>query len=105
MEETKNKAVVTINGSEYAFASTDSPEYIERVAEYVDKKMIALTKQDKRLSASLAAVLTCVNIADELFKAQADTDKIRMQLLQYVEENAALKKENEKLKQEKNGKE
>lgn len=92
MAEQKNKAVVRINGSEYAFASTDSEEYIQRVAYYVDKKMTALSMQDTRLSTALAAVLTSVNICDEFFKAKDEADKLHTQLLKYVEENASLKK-------------
>ena len=92
MAEQKNKAVVRINGSEYTFASTDSEEYIQRVAYYVDKKMTALSMQDTRLSTALAAVLTSVNICDEYFKAKDEADKLHTQLLKYVEENASLKK-------------
>ena len=67
---------VTIFGSEYKIKGAD-PEYIGEVAAYVDKKMREL---DRRLSSSGApakiAILTSLNIADELFRERIEKDRL-----------------------------
>ncbi len=62
--------VVKINNSEYTIVSSAPEEYVRSVSYYVDKKIQELAGNDHRLSTSMAAVLACVNIADELFQAR-----------------------------------
>lgn len=91
MEEKRNTTVVRINNAEYRIVSSADEEYVRHVAFYVDKKMRELIVRDKRLSTSMAAVLTSVNIADEYMQAQEDNEKLRAQLLKYAEEAGASK--------------
>ena len=67
---------VTIFGSEYKIKGAD-PEYIGEVAAYVDAKMREL---DRRLSSAGApakiAILTALNIADELFRERKEKDRL-----------------------------
>ena len=39
MQNEKTRATVRIAGRDYTIASYDSPEYVSRVAAYVDRKM------------------------------------------------------------------
>lgn len=103
----KNKVEVKIHGKEYTVVGTEPDEYIQKVALYVDKKMNEITMMNERLSTSMVAVLTAINVADEFFKCKQDLDNLRLQLQQYIEDlkraNETIKeyeKENSSLKQE-----
>lgn len=72
----KTTTVVKINNSEYTIVSSASEEYVRNISYYVDKKIQELTNRDRRLSTSMAAVLACVNIADELFQARGECDEL-----------------------------
>ena len=49
----------------YNLRGTD-PEYIQRLAEYVDTKMRAVAQQSSTVDSARLAVLAAINIADEL---------------------------------------
>lgn len=100
MEEKKTTTVVKINGAEYRISCEADEEYVRHVAYHVDKKMRDLISRDKRLSTSMAAVLTAVNIADEYMQAQEDNEKLRAQLLKYAEEAGGSKLALDKLNAE-----
>ena len=100
MDEKRIKTKVRIGGVDYVISSTADEEYVRHVAYYVDKKLEELSKVDKRLSTAMAAVLTCVNIADDLFRSREDGETLRGQLLQYADEAGTLKAQNQKLQME-----
>ena len=85
MEE-RIKTVVKINNAEYTIVSSAPEEYVRSVAYYVDKKIREMTQHDRRLSTSMAAVLACVNIADELFQLREESADIRKQLVELADE-------------------
>ena len=85
MEE-RVKSVVKINNAEYTIVSSAPEEYVRSVAYYVDKKIREMTQHDRRLSTSMAAVLACVNIADELFQLREESADIRKQLVELADE-------------------
>lgn len=64
----KNRVEVRIAGKEYTIIGTENDEYIQKIALYVDRKMGEITKSNNNLSTSMVAVLTAVNLADELYK-------------------------------------
>lgn len=72
----KVTTVVKINNSEYTIVSSAPEEYVRNVSYYVDKKIQEMTAHDRRLSTSMAAVLACVNIADELFQAREQVNSL-----------------------------
>ena len=61
----KQKTTVRVAGKDYALVSTDSPEHLNRVAAYVDRQMTE-TMRSGRIPANTAAVLTALNLADDL---------------------------------------
>ena len=99
MEERKPITVV-INNAEYRIVCEADEEYVRHVAYHVDKKMRELISRDKRLSTSMAAVLTAVNISDEYMQAQEDNEKLRAQVLKYAEEAGGSKLALDKLNAE-----
>ena len=72
-KETKNvekqKMTVTVAGRPYTLVSSDPPEHVKRVAEYVDRQL-SETAAATNLPSAQAAVLTCFHLAEELLKAQ-----------------------------------
>lgn len=112
--EKKNKIEVVINGKVYTLVGNESEEYIQRVALYIDKKMneIKNAEASKTLSTSMIAILTSINVADDLFKLSEsmnhlekrmkDLEKVledkNKQIKSYQSELANLRKENRELR-------
>ncbi|GHU76536.1 cell division protein ZapA [Clostridia bacterium] len=80
----KLKTSVRIAGHEYTIVGTDAPEHIQRVAAYVDRRMADLATAS-RMPPNVVSVLTAMNIADDLIKAQDENVRLRQQLLGLTE--------------------
>jgi len=80
----KQKTVVRVAGKDYSIVSTDSPDYMRRVASFVDRKITEMSTVS-RMPEPMVAVLVSLNMADELIKSQDD--------------NARLRRENQELRQ------
>ena len=80
----KIKTTVCVAGRDYTLVGEDSEEQIRRVAIYVDRKMTELAMAS-RLDAQTVAVLTAMNIADDLIKAQDENTHLRRELLSMQE--------------------
>lgn len=96
----KNKLVVRIAGKEYTIVASEPDEYIQRVSLYVDKKMNEIMRSNNKLSTSMAAVLTALNVADDFFKAGSICEKLQKQLQEIEEKYDKLKAEYNQIKQD-----
>ena len=76
MQYEKTRVTVRIAGKEYTIASYDSPEHVNRVAEFVDRKMNELELATRLPSAQLA-VLTAVNATDDMLKSRDEIERLR----------------------------
>ena len=76
----KQKTVVRVAGKEYALVSSDPPEYMQRVAAYVDRKLNEMSVAT-RLPSNMVAVLACLNMADDLMKSHDENTRLRKELL------------------------
>ena len=88
----KIRTTVKIAGREYALTSYDSAEYVQRVAQLVDRRLTEMSLST-RLSANQVAVLTAVKIADDMLKAQDEVTRLRRELSEARQNVAALQKE------------
>lgn len=88
-----NRVTVTIFGEEYALRGDAKPAYMERLAEMVDRRMHEIAKRQPRLGITRIAVLTAINLADELSKLEE----------QYQRVLSMLEKEWDRRKRELNG--
>lgn len=61
---------VHIFGTEYKIATEIDPEHTRDVARYVDRKMREIANALSLRSVAKIAVLTTLNLADELFKEE-----------------------------------
>ncbi|MDA0747457.1 MAG: cell division protein ZapA [bacterium] len=68
---------VHIFGTEYKIASTSDPDHTRQVARYVDRTMREIASSLSLRSVAKIAVLTAVNLADELLKEEAATQQIQ----------------------------
>jgi cell division protein ZapA len=64
---------VEIGGQRYPIRSTLEPEYVARLATYVDEKMRAAGESTPTGDSLRLAVLAALNIADELFRCRVST--------------------------------
>ena len=76
---------VHIFGTEYKIAAETSPDHTREVARYVDRKMREIANVLSLRSVAKIAVLTALNLADELLKEQ-ETDR---QMVKDVDGEAA----------------
>lgn len=60
---------VEIHGQRYPIRSGLDPEYVGRLASYVDEKMRLAAKESPQGDTLKVAVLAALNIADEFFRA------------------------------------
>ena len=75
-----NRVAVNIcGGNDYTFVAEESATYMQKVGAYVSDKMNEVLTSAK-VGRTDAAVLAAVNIADELFKAQAASEQLRSRI-------------------------
>ena len=103
----KKRVEVKINNAEYVLVTEEPEESVQRVALLVNKRMAQIQEGNKQLSTAMNAVLTAINIADDLLKSEEIQDNLRGELTHYMEdarmageELAAKKLEVEKLKED-----
>ena len=85
MDPRGKSAKVTIFGNDYNIKAAEDPEYIERIARYVDRKMRELQERGTISSSTKIAILAAMNIADELHKERLRRERWQQQ----VDERAA----------------
>lgn len=85
-----NVVTVFINGIEYNLKGDEQEEYLHKVASYVDKKIKDVLRNNSKLSTSSAAVLSAINVADDMLKTQ----KINHELLKELDKMREIEKSN-----------
>jgi len=65
-----NIVTIKINGNEYNLKGEEKEEYLHMVASYVDKKIKNIMGNNEKLSTSSAAILTALNLGDDMFKSR-----------------------------------
>ena len=104
-----NRVKVVIDDVVYELTSHESPEHIQTVANYIDKKIKSIysVKSEASINPRLKTLFISLNIADDLFaeKEQAKelSEKNQELVLKYRDIDAELEKlmeENKKLKEE-----
>lgn len=86
----KNKVIVKIHGQEYSVVGAEPKEYLLKVSSFVDDKMETIAKANTKLSTSMIAVLTCINIADQYLKVKDHLEEIEKEIQQPRQEISEL---------------
>ena len=92
----KTRTTVKIAGKEYTISSYDDESHVQRVAAYVDRRMEELNMATRLPSAQLA-VLTAMNVTDDMLKAQDEARRLRMELAKLRDEMEELRRKAEAL--------
>lgn len=87
---TKNRVIVKILGQEYSLVSDDTREHMQRISNIVDDKMRELYDNNKKMSTSMVAVLTALNMTDEYLKAVDGQSDVLKRINELKEENQKL---------------
>jgi cell division protein ZapA len=82
---TNTRATVEVFGRRFELRATQTGEHLEELARYVDRRMRELAEVSPHVDTAKLAVLTALNIADELFKEQKTepgtrTERVRQRL-------------------------
>lgn len=82
MSESQGKATVTVEiaGDEYAIRSGASPEYTLECAAYVDATIRSIREQGSLIEAHKAVILAAMSLADQLFQARAELERLRREV-------------------------
>ena len=74
----KTNAEVVIDGKVYTLSGYEEPEYLQKVAAYINSKINEIDGLEgaKTLPANMKSVMIELNIADDYFKAKAQVEKL-----------------------------
>ncbi len=74
----KTNAEVVIDGKVYTLSGYEEPEYLQKVAAYINSKISEIDRMDgmKNLPANMKSVMIQLNIADDYFKAKSQVEKL-----------------------------
>ena len=89
-EKEDNQIKITIFGQEYSVKAPADPTYIKKIAEYVDTKMRDVQSGfSSTQSSNRIAILSAMNITDELFNAKkrgdSDNNEIEEKITSLIE--------------------
>ena len=78
MPDNKQIIDVVIGGRVFKLSASESPDYIKRVADYIDNKLreLNVTASSDIMKEDYFAIILALNIADELFKSKENIDNI-----------------------------
>lgn len=93
-----NIVTVKINGVEYNLKGEEQEEYLHKVAGYVDKKVKNILENNSKLSTASAAILSAVNVVDDMFKKQNEYEKFLEKVEQIQKSQKSYQEEIESLK-------
>lgn len=86
-----NNIRLKIGGIEYSISSEDDEAYIRRIAGELERRMNAVQTRSPFLSTTMAAVMTAMETLDEAKKAEAESEKLRLEIKRLLEETACAK--------------
>ena len=91
----KNRAEVLIDGKIYTLSGYESEEYLQKVATYINSKLVEFKKLEgySRQSRENKSILLELNIADDYFKAKKQAEMLEEELAEKDNELYDLKHE------------
>jgi len=75
----KQSMTVRVAGKNYNLVSSDPPEHVKRVAELVDRRIREM-ELASGLPTAQVMTLCCLNMADELIKAQDEVTELKRRM-------------------------
>ncbi len=90
---------VSVGGKAYTLVTEENEEYLQALAARVDARMIAY-RRDLHVSEADAAVLTALELAEALEKAETQAENARIQIQNCLEDASRARAEAADLKRE-----
>ncbi|HXG92584.1 MAG TPA: cell division protein ZapA [Blastocatellia bacterium] len=81
---------VVIYNQAYSLRSDHDPEYIQDLAEYVDKRMNEIARATMTVDSLRVAILAALQIADELFLARREKERTEEEIAERSQKYAEL---------------
>lgn len=78
----KSDVEVIIDGRVLTLSGYESPEYLQKVASYINNKISELDRMDdyRKLTQDMRSTLIELNIADDLFKARSQSERLEKEI-------------------------
>ena len=91
----KNAIKVLIDGKAITLAGYEDEEYLQRVANYINKKISGFREMPgyRRMASEMKGTLLALNIADDYFKAKMQADAIEESMENREQDSYELKQE------------
>ena len=91
----KNNVQVVIDGKVYTLSGYEDPEYLNKVAAYINAKLseMRMTEGYKRQNREVQNILMYLNVADDYYKAKKNADAASLELEDRNKEVSNLKHE------------
>ena len=83
-----NKIRIQIGSQSYTLTTTEDEEYVRSLADELDEQVEAMLSRGNGLSLNEALVLCAIGYCDSYKKERANTDHLRSQLKDYLEDAA-----------------
>ncbi len=83
-----NKIRIQIGSQSYTLTTTEDEEYVRDIASELDAQVEALLSRGNGLSLNEALVLCAIGYCDSYKKERANTDHLRSQLKDYLDDAA-----------------
>ena len=85
MSEESNQVQISIFGQEYSVKAPADPDYIKKIAEYLDEKMREVQSGfSTTQSSTRIAILAGMNITDELFNSRQSGESENTEIEQKI---------------------
>lgn len=88
------KITVNLSGKDYTIQTDASVDHVKRLAEELDSKITAFMSQNDAITISSACMLVALGLMDDCKQASADKEKLRNQVVEYLEEATHLRTAN-----------
>lgn len=86
--ESLHKVTVQIRGMKYPIRTHEDPAYVAGLAHKLDENLNELMRGPQAVSLNEALILIAMNYIDAAQKAERNTDNLRAQVAEYLEDAA-----------------
>jgi len=95
-----NKVKIQVSNMDFVLTTNEEPNYVLSLASELDNDLTEVIKGNPSLSINQALVLCCISYIDNYKKSENNSDNMRNQLTDYLEDAAKARIELDETKRE-----
>lgn len=95
-----SRVKIEVCGTRYNIASSEPEAYVKDLGKHLNAQISEMLANNSTMSVNDALILTLLNYMDSYKKAEANTDHMRSQLTEYLEDAARYRIEADEAKRE-----